>query len=74
MSLPGAWRQVLNFFGTPLVIEPSPDIGELARFITVGDDHLADETGRVSATRTLRALVSMKEWPRREEAVLLSGW
>jgi hypothetical protein len=24
MSLPGAWSQVLDFFGTPLVIEPSP--------------------------------------------------
>ena len=24
MSLPGAWPQVLDFFGTPLVIEPSP--------------------------------------------------
>ena len=24
MSLPGVWPQVLNFFGTPLVIEPSP--------------------------------------------------
>jgi len=24
MSLPGAWLQVLDFFGTPLVIEPSP--------------------------------------------------
>ena len=23
MSLPGAWPQVLDFFGTPLVIEPS---------------------------------------------------
>ena len=24
MSLPGDWPQVLNFFGTPLAIEPSP--------------------------------------------------
>ena len=24
MSIPSAWPQVLNFFGTPLVIEPSP--------------------------------------------------
>jgi hypothetical protein len=24
MSLPGVWPQVLDFFGTPLVIEPSP--------------------------------------------------
>src|SRR5262245_6583142 len=24
MSIPGAWPQVLVFFGTPLVIEPSP--------------------------------------------------
>jgi hypothetical protein len=24
MSLPGLWPQVLDFFGTPLVIEPSP--------------------------------------------------
>ena len=24
MSVPGAWPQVLDFFGTPLVIEPSP--------------------------------------------------
>ena len=24
MSLPPAWPQVLDFFGTPLVIEPSP--------------------------------------------------
>jgi hypothetical protein len=24
MSLPAAWPQVLDFFGTPLVIEPSP--------------------------------------------------
>jgi hypothetical protein len=28
MSLPAAWPQVLDFFGTPLVIEPSP--GQLA--------------------------------------------
>jgi hypothetical protein len=24
MSIPGVWPQVLDFFGTPLVIEPSP--------------------------------------------------
>jgi hypothetical protein len=24
MSIPSAWPQVLDFFGTPLVIEPSP--------------------------------------------------
>ena len=24
MSLPGVWTQVLDFFGTPLAIEPSP--------------------------------------------------
>jgi hypothetical protein len=24
MSLPGVWPQVLDFFGTSLVIEPSP--------------------------------------------------
>ena len=24
MSVPPAWPQVLDFFGTPLVIEPSP--------------------------------------------------
>src|SRR6516225_10796513 len=24
MSIPSAWSQVLDFFGTPLVIEPSP--------------------------------------------------
>jgi hypothetical protein len=24
MSVPAAWPQVLDFFGTPLVIEPSP--------------------------------------------------
>ena len=24
MSIPAAWPQVLDFFGTPLVIEPSP--------------------------------------------------
>jgi hypothetical protein len=24
MSIPPAWPQVLDFFGTPLVIEPSP--------------------------------------------------
>ena len=24
MSLPGVWPQVLDFFGAPLVIEPSP--------------------------------------------------
>ena len=24
MSIPAAWAQVLDFFGTPLVIEPSP--------------------------------------------------
>jgi hypothetical protein len=24
MSVPGGWPQVLDFFGTPLVIEPSP--------------------------------------------------
>ena len=24
MSLPAAWPQILDFFGTPLVIEPSP--------------------------------------------------
>jgi Transposase DDE domain group 1 len=24
MSIPPAWPQVLNFFGTPLVLEPSP--------------------------------------------------
>jgi hypothetical protein len=23
MSIPAAWQQVLDFFGTPLVIEPS---------------------------------------------------
>src|SRR5436309_11565613 len=28
MSVPAAWPQVLDFFGTPLVIEPSP--GQLA--------------------------------------------
>ncbi|HKB35526.1 MAG TPA: hypothetical protein VKD72_03670 [Gemmataceae bacterium] len=28
MSLPAAWPQILDFFGTPLVIEPSP--GRLA--------------------------------------------
>jgi hypothetical protein len=28
MSLPGVWPQFLDFFGTPLVIEPSP--GQLA--------------------------------------------
>jgi hypothetical protein len=28
MSIPAAWPQVLDFFGTPLVIEPSP--GQLA--------------------------------------------
>jgi hypothetical protein len=25
MSLPGVWPQVLDFFGTPLIIEPSPE-------------------------------------------------
>jgi len=25
LSLPGAWPEVLDFFGTPLVIEPSPE-------------------------------------------------
>jgi hypothetical protein len=29
MSIPAAWPQVLDFFGTPLVIEPSP--GQLSR-------------------------------------------
>src|SRR5262249_2516226 len=24
MSVPAAWRQIIDFFGTPLVIEPSP--------------------------------------------------
>jgi hypothetical protein len=24
MSLPGVWPQVLDFFGTPVAIEPSP--------------------------------------------------
>jgi hypothetical protein len=29
MSLPAAWTQYLDFFGVPLVIEPSP--GQLSR-------------------------------------------
>jgi hypothetical protein len=28
MSIPAAWPQILNFFGTPLVIEPS--LGQLS--------------------------------------------
>jgi hypothetical protein len=34
MSIPSVWRQVLDFFGTPLVIESSP--GQLFAFQIYG--------------------------------------
>ncbi len=31
MSVPAAWPQVLDFFGMPIVIEPSPGRGAVVR-------------------------------------------
>src|SRR5262249_24585307 len=42
MSIPAAWPQVLDFFGTPLVIEPSP--GQLSSEALLTSS--VDNTGR----------------------------
>jgi hypothetical protein len=31
MSIPRTWPQILNFFGTPIVIEASPRVAALVR-------------------------------------------
>jgi len=46
MSVPAAWPQVLTFFGTPLVIEPSA--GQLAKWPCVA---LGTATGYPPAPR-----------------------
>jgi hypothetical protein len=38
MSVPSAWPQVLNLFGTPLVIEPSPGPAGVIRKIRARRD------------------------------------
>ena len=56
MSVPPAWPQVLDFFGTPLVIEPSP--GQLS-----GDAGLIKVAAEV-IVRTRRIMVRLSSsWP-----------
>jgi hypothetical protein len=51
MSIPSAWPQVLDFFGTPLVIEPSP--GQLSRDAGLLPIHQFDQ--RIGLTRAFAA-------------------
>jgi hypothetical protein len=61
MSVPSAWPQVLNFFGTPLVIEPLADVpraafdARLQALRRAGSFALAGAEGRHGLTADERA-------------------
>jgi hypothetical protein len=53
MSVPSAWPQVLNFFGRPLVIEPSP--GQLSSDARLLPIRQFDQ--RIGLTRTFAGVL-----------------
>ena len=67
MSIPSAWSQVLDFFGTPLVIEPSP--GQLSSDAGLLPIRQFDE--RIGLTRDFAAALDDPRHPELTEHTFL---
>ena len=67
MSIPPAWPQVLDFFGTPLVIEPSP--GQLSTDAGLLPIRQFDE--RIGLTRDFAAALDDPRHPELTEHTFL---